>query len=110
MDENPLVGEPGSFKLSKTRESGLGATSNTSQSASQPFKAAAVAVAPVKKAPPPQLQTDLPADPGKKTGGLASAKSPTSPSVKKKKERRKSRPAGSEDVTTPKMSTPQTAP
>lgn len=101
MDENPLVGEPGSFKLSKTKDSSLGAVS-TAQSFNQAFKAPAT----VKKPPPPQLQTDLPTDAAKKASA-GSAKSPTTPGIKKKKERRKSKAAGAEEVTTPKASTPQ---
>ena len=96
MDENPLVGEPGSFKLSRARESGLAPSSQ--QAASQPFKATVPAV---KKVPPLDLKTDIaPTETGRK--GSASAKSPTTPGLKRKKERRKSKAAGVEEGGTPK--------
>ena len=106
MDENPLLGEPGSFKLSKTRDSGLAALSKPSQPVNEPFKP----ISSAKKAPPPQIQTDLPAETGKKTG-VGTAKSPNTPGTgfKRKKERRKSKATGVDDVTTLKASTPQTA-
>ena len=104
MDENPLTGEPGSFKLSKTRESGLGALSNASQISNQPFKTSV----PTRKPPPPQLQTSPPLE-GAKKASPGSAKSPITPGTKRKKERRKSRPAGADEITTPKATTLQGA-
>lgn len=97
MDENPLVGEPGSFKLSKARESGLPPSSQLPTTSHQPFKAAAK-----KVMPPLDLKTDVPTgmEPGRK--GSASAKSPVTPGMKRKKERRKSRVGGGEEVGTPK--------
>ena len=87
MDENPLVGEPGSFKITKTRE--------VQQPAAQPkAKSAAVPTKP----PAPQIKTDV-AD-AKKKDGIGAEKSPMSPFAKVKKARRKSKPAGS--PTTPK--------
>lgn len=101
MDENPLIGEPGSFKLSKTRESGLPPSSQ--QPTSQPFKA----TVPVAKGVPPlDVKTDIPSsvERGRKGSASASAgaKSPTTPGVKRKKERRKSKAAGVEEGGTPK--------
>ena len=97
MDENPLVGDPGSFKLSKARESGLPPSSQL-PTTSQPFKASLPAA---KKVPPLDLKTDVPAvEPGRK--GSASAKSPITPGMKRKKERRKSKAAGGDEGGTPK--------
>lgn len=104
MDENPLIGEPGSFKLSKTRESGLGAVSAASKNGNQPFKATGTP----KKALSHQIETNLPND-GTKKANAGSAKSPNTPGMKRKKERRKSKAAGTDEVSTPKPSTPQTA-
>ncbi|KAL9602870.1 MAG: hypothetical protein Q9219_001565 [cf. Caloplaca sp. 3 TL-2023] len=87
MDENPLVGEPGSFIITKTRE--------TQQPASQPK----AKPAPVPTKPPtPQIKTDLPEP--KRKPSMGAEKSPITPGTKEKKARRKSRPATS--VTTPK--------
>ncbi len=100
MDENPLVGEPGSFKLSKARESGL--PPSAPQSTSQPFKAT-VPVA--KRVPPLELKTDIPPiETGRKASASAggSGKSPTTPGLKRKKERRKSKAAGVDEGGTPK--------
>ena len=103
MDENPLIGEPGSFKLSKTREFGLAAVSAAAKTADQPFKATP------KKTAPAQIQTETTDEGKNKRSGAGSGKSPTTPGFKKKKERRKSRIATSDDVSTPKASTPQAA-
>ncbi|KAL8865638.1 MAG: hypothetical protein Q9174_006782 [Haloplaca sp. 1 TL-2023] len=87
MDESPLIGEPGSFKMSKTREA--------QQQAAQPkAKPAGVPAKP----PTPQIKTDV-AD-AKRKDGVGAEKSPISPFAKVKKARRKSKPAGS--PTTPK--------
>ncbi|KAL8778206.1 MAG: hypothetical protein Q9213_007514 [Squamulea squamosa] len=88
MDDNPLVGEPGSFIISKTR--------NSQQQPQQPKPKPDTIGA--SKAPTPQLQTDVPIQADKDT--LGADKSPISPVTKEKKARRKSRPAGS--ATTPK--------
>lgn len=104
MDENPLVGEPGSFKLSKARESGLPPTTASQQQQSnnpQPFKATPL----VKKGPPLEVKTDVavpPTEAGRKASASAGAKSPTTPGVKRKKERRKSKAAGVDEGSTPK--------
>ncbi|KAL8724731.1 MAG: hypothetical protein Q9181_006695 [Wetmoreana brouardii] len=87
MDETPLVGEPGSFKITKTREA--------QQPAPQPkSKAAAIPAKPST----PQITTDVPNP--KRKDSMGAEKSPTSAVIKEKKVRRKSRPAGS--TTTPK--------
>ncbi|KAL8725751.1 MAG: hypothetical protein Q9166_007151 [cf. Caloplaca sp. 2 TL-2023] len=82
MDENPLVGEPGSFIISKTRDS----QQLSQQPNPKPVSAATA------KTPAPQVMTDIPPTAGKDSGG--SDKSPMSPVTKEKKARRKSRPAG----------------
>ncbi|KAI4188746.1 MAG: hypothetical protein L6R41_001936 [Letrouitia leprolyta] len=87
MDENPLVGEPGSFIITKTREA--------QQPLSQP-KAKPVATA--TKPLTPQIKTDIPEP--KRKPSMGTEKSPTTPGTREKKARRKSRPATS--VTTPK--------
>lgn len=103
MDENPTMGEPGNFKLSKSRDSGLSSSIPTTVSANQPFKASTTA----KKVSPPQLKTDISPEPIKKAN-TGSAKSPITPGTKDKKARRKSKAAGAGGVTTPRVSTPQT--
>ncbi|KAL8830729.1 MAG: hypothetical protein Q9170_005610 [Blastenia crenularia] len=87
MDENPLVGEPGSFIITKPREA--------QQPASQPKPKPA----PVPTKPPtPQIKTDV-VDPKRKPS-LGAEKSPTTPGTKEKKSRKKGKPATT--VTTPK--------
>ncbi|KAL8951151.1 MAG: hypothetical protein Q9222_002858 [Ikaeria aurantiellina] len=87
MDENPLVGEPGAFIITKTRD--------VQQPSSQPKPKPATSAI---KVPTPQVKTDLPE--ARSKDSLGAEKSPASPAVKEKKARRKSRPAGS--TTTPK--------
>lgn len=88
MDENPLVGEPGSFILSKSRDTPAGAQQR-----------------PRGIGPPPKISTM----PESKTAEVAptmkkavkvAEKSPISPGTKEKKQRRKSKVAGA--TTTPK--------
>ncbi|KAL9014065.1 MAG: hypothetical protein Q9173_001274 [Seirophora scorigena] len=87
MDENPLVGEPGSFIITKSRE--------VPQPANQPkTKPNPVST----KSPTPQIKTDIPEP--KSKSSMGTEKSPITPIIKEKKARRKSRPATS--VTTPK--------
>ena len=111
MDENPIVGEPGSFRLTKSHDSTLTSSMSTNIS-SQSFQSSTPAqvVAPLKEDPPPQLKTDdFPAPTRKPTKG--SEKSPITPGTKEKKEkkeRRKSKAAGAGDATTPKATTPKT--
>lgn len=82
MDENPLVGEPGSFILSKSRDTPAGAQQR-----------------PRGIGPPSKISTL----PGSKTAEVAPTmnkavkvveKSPISPGTKEKKQRRKSKVAG----------------
>ncbi|KAL8898862.1 MAG: hypothetical protein Q9207_006482 [Kuettlingeria erythrocarpa] len=87
MDDNPLVGEPGSFIITKTRE--------VQQPLSQPKPKPPPVVT---KPPTPQLKTNLPEP--KRKPSMGAEKSPITPGTKEKKARRKSRPATS--VSTPK--------
>lgn len=113
MDENPIVGEPGSFKLSKSQGSSLATSMTTSKTSSQAQEGSKTSSqttempTPAKSAvPTPQLKTDdLPAPIRKATKG--SEKSPTTPSTKEKKSRRKSKAAGDRGATTPKATTPK---
>ncbi|KAL8848327.1 MAG: hypothetical protein Q9221_006630 [Calogaya cf. arnoldii] len=88
MDENPLVGEPGSFIITKSRDS---------QQSSQQSKPKPDAVS-VTKPSTLQIKTDVPAQAEKDNVGAD--KTPMSAVGKEKKARRKSRPATS--ATTPK--------
>lgn len=90
MDENPLVGEPGSFILSKSREPGV--------TNSQPHSKTSV---PSKLALLPEVKTTSITSPTKK-GTKGGEKSPISPGAKDKKGRRKSKAAGAGTTTTPK--------
>ena len=111
MDENPIVGEPGAFKLSKSQNTSFAASMTTSKNSSQaqeglkPSSQSTEVATPAKSAvPTPQLKTeDLPAPVRKATKG--SEKSPTTPGTKEKKSRRKSKAAGDKGATTPKAST-----
>ncbi|KAL8817417.1 MAG: hypothetical protein Q9223_003750 [Gallowayella weberi] len=87
MDENPLVGEPGSFIITKSRDN---------QQLSQQPKPKPISASPTKPSTP-QIKTDVPKQAEKDTVGAE--KSPTSAVAKEKKARRKSRPAGT--ATTP---------
>lgn len=115
MDENPIVGEPGAFKLSKSHNTSLATSMTTSKTSSQAQEASKSSsqstevATPAKSAvPTPQLKTeDLPAPIKKATKG--SEKSPTTPGTKEKKSRRKSKAAGDKGVTTPKDTTPKPA-
>ena len=88
MDENPLVGEPGSFIMSKTREPA--ATSSLKIQTSLPLKPAESA----------DTKTPTPFASGKK-GSKGNDKSPISPGIKDKKAKRKSKAAAG-GTTTPK--------
>ena len=113
MDENPIVGEPGAFKLSKSHNTSFAASLTTSKTSSQnqenskPSSQLSEVATPAKSAvPTPQLKTeDLPAPIRKGTKG--SEKSPTTPSTKEKKSRRKSKAAADKGATTPKITTPK---
>lgn len=90
MDENPLVGEPGSFILSKSREPGP-PNPQSQHKASVPSKLAIL----------PEVKTASLTSPTKK-GTKGGEKSPISPGTKDKKTRRKSKAAGAGATTTPK--------
>ncbi|KAG8531871.1 uncharacterized protein KY384_003507 [Bacidia gigantensis] len=90
MDETPMTGEPGAFKLAKVKDLALPSITSATP-APQPFKPAP------KKAPP--IKTDLPPEKEKKSTP-GTAKSPITPgTAKEKKARRKSKAAG---IATPK--------
>jgi mediator of RNA polymerase II transcription subunit 6 len=95
MNEVPLVGEPGNFRLSKTGEAlapPSASTSQVTQSASQPASAKKASPAPSPPAPPPPIQTDVSTIVSKKSAKGAE-KSPTTPASSQKAKRRKSKPA-----------------
>ena len=106
MDETPIVGEPGSFKLSKARETMLAAPSAGAM-AKVESQRSTKSVAPAKtETPTPQLKTeDLPAPIKKPSKGAE--KSPITPGGKEKKARRKSKGPGVGDTVTPKVTTPK---
>lgn len=115
MDENPIVGEPGAFKLSKSHNTSLATSMTSSKTSSQaqdvtkPSSQSAEVATPAKSAvPTPLLKTeDLPAPVRKATKG--GDRSPTTPGTKEKKSRRKSKAASDKGVTTPKATTPKPA-
>ena len=88
LDENPLVGEPGSFILQKSREAGV--------AQSQPINKATSSAKPSAPPTPAPLKTDIPPVEMKK-GLKGGDKTPITPGTKEKK-RKKSRVA----TTTPK--------
>ncbi|KAL8696466.1 MAG: hypothetical protein Q9201_007643 [Fulgogasparrea decipioides] len=87
MDETPLVGEPGSFKITKARENQQRAPQSKPKPAAVPAKPST-----------PQIKTDVPNL--KQEDRMDAEKNLTSAVTKEKKARRKSKPAGS--TTTPK--------
>jgi len=95
MNEMPLDGEPGNFRLSKTKEAlappSAGA-SQVAQSASQPASTKKASPAPAPPPPPPPIQTDM-STIGSKKSAKGSEKSPTTPASSQKAKRRKSKPA-----------------
>ncbi|KAL9100982.1 MAG: hypothetical protein Q9163_003704 [Psora crenata] len=97
MDENPIVGEPGSFKLSKARDLALSSSMSSTASTLQPFKAKK------EKVSAPSIKIELPTEKEKK-GTHDTAKSPATLGTRDKKGRRKSKAAG---VPTPKDTTPK---
>ena len=115
MDENPIVGEPGSFKLSKSHNTSLATSTTTSKTSSQVQEVSKVSgqspevATPAKSAvPTPQLKTeDLPVPARKAT--KSSEKSPITAGTKEKKSRRKSKAAGDKGAITPKATTPKPA-
>jgi len=109
MDENPIVGEPGSFRLTKSHDATLTSSMTTNKSS----HSLSVSVAtPVKEIevpvpPPPPLKTeDLPAPVRKATkGGERSPSTPNAKEKKERKERRKSKVAGVGTTSTPTATT-----
>ena len=92
MDETPLVGEPGAFKLNKIREAPRSIAATTERNASPILE---------PEVPPIETTTTVEIPPRKHSKG--GDKSPTSATVKEKKMRRKSKVAGSTTtVSTPK--------
>ena len=89
MDENPLVGEPGSFIMSKSREPA-------------PLSSLKIQTSiPTKPAEPAETKTPTPFAAGRK-GSKGGDKSPISPGTKDKKARRKTKAVGAGGTTTPK--------
>lgn len=82
MDDNPLVGEPGSFILSKSRET---AAANVAPVAPK-------ATTLTKRPPAPEIKTANLTAPARK-GSKGAEKSPVSPATKDRKARRKSKAA-----------------
>ena len=91
MDDSPLAGEPGNFRLSKLREA-LGPVSASSSQNARPTTASKTSSpAPIKAPSPlPPLQTDLPEGKSKKSAKPADG-SPDTPGGHPKPKRRKSR-------------------
>lgn len=107
MDENPLLGEPGSFILQKSRDAPLSQSQSQSQTqsqsqASKDTPSFTTSTQSTESLPP--LKTDLPAVATEAMTGSArkaskgAEKSPTTPGFRDKKGRKKSRVA----VSTPK--------
>lgn len=94
MNEMPLVGEPGNFRLSKPKDPLAPPSANqTAQPSSQQTSPEKRSPAPSPPPPPPPLiQTDIPPAASKKSAKGVD-KSPTTPSSSQKAKRRKSKPA-----------------
>ena len=95
MNEMPLVGEPGNFRLSKTKDPLAPPSANqTVQPSSQQTSPKKGSPAPSPPPPPPlpPIQTDIQSAASKKSAKGAD-KSPTTPSSSQKAKRRKSKPA-----------------
>lgn len=110
MDENPIVGEPGSFRLTKSHDASLTASMSTRKSLQASTVAPKAKEVEVPTPPPPLKTEDLPAPVRKGTKGAE--KSPVTPGTKEKrekKERKKSKVVGSGSTTTPTATTPGTA-
>lgn len=89
MDDAPLVGEPGSFRISKSRDAAPPPkeTAGNDRQPSVPVKEKTAA-----PSPPPPIQTDVPQVSSKKSA-KGGDRSPTTPGGREKPKRRKSRPA-----------------
>lgn len=93
MNETPLVGEPGNFRLSKTRDATAApGLSKVAQPASQQTSPSKATPAPSPPGPPPTIQTDVPPVLSKKSA-KGPDKSPITPASSQKAKRRKSKPA-----------------
>lgn len=91
MDETPLVGEPGAFRMNKPRE-----VAPKPVLAAKPVLSIAT---PFAQAPTDDKTAESPVASKKSKGG---DKSPVTPGTKEKKNRRKSKAAGTASTTTPK--------
>jgi mediator of RNA polymerase II transcription subunit 6 len=94
MNEMPLVGEPGNFRLSKTKDALAPPSANKpAQPASQqPPATLKGSPVPSPPPPPPSIQTDVPPA-GSKKSAKGAEKSPTTPASAQKAKRRKSKSA-----------------
>jgi mediator of RNA polymerase II transcription subunit 6 len=95
MNEMPLVGEPGNFRLSKTKDAlapRSASASKTAQPSSQQASPTKGTPAPSPPPPPPPIQTDIPSVVSRKSA-KGTDKSPTTPVSSQKAKRRKSKPA-----------------
>ena len=91
-DENPLLGEPGSFAISRSKEKPVSHPPSQLEQVQTATK-----TTPAATPPPLEVKTDIPSVSGKKTGTLTGgAKSPVTPGTgKDKQKRRKSKAPGS---------------
>jgi mediator of RNA polymerase II transcription subunit 6 len=95
MNEISLVGEPGNFRLSKTKDAlapPSASASQTAQPASRLASPKKTSPAPSPPQPPPPIVTDVPPVVSKKSA-KGTDKSPTTPASSQKPKRRKSKPA-----------------
>ena len=102
MDEVPLVGEPGNFRLSNLKtKSSLAPLNHTSQPDSrQTSPEKKPTPAPSPPPPPPPIQTDVPPISGKKSG-KGTDRTPATPGSSAKTKRRKSKAANVVTPSTP---------
>lgn len=103
MDENPLVGEPGAFKLSATnrnirdkhvKETAAEAAREAAKSEAESLRAASVAPTPI----PPPIKTNL----ERKGSDIGKSRSPISAVSGINKKRRKSKAPGTPGIASPK--------
>ncbi len=98
MNEMPLVGEPGNFRLSKIKDAASLLPPNATQTPLPIFSRQISPSLPPKAAspppPPPPIQTDVPPVSGKKSGsGKSAERTPATPGSGQKPKRRKSKVA-----------------
>ena len=92
MNEMPLVGEPGNFRLSKAKDAlAPPIAGQAAQPASQQASPTKASPAPSPPPPPPPIQTDVPPGVSKKSA-KGTDRSPTTPGSSQKGKRRKSKP------------------